>query len=100
VLGDINGKFNSSSLGDRMRKGHTFSHLCPDDPEYTANARHDKVQGTWVLGLVVGADEEPTQMRVQRSVSVGLTMDKEQSGLELDGQAVAPAKEARAMGMS
>jgi TonB family protein len=42
------------------------------DPEYSEEARKEKYQGTVVLWLVIGADGLPKQMRVQRSLGMGL----------------------------
>ena len=42
------------------------------DPEYTDEARRAKVQGTCVLGLIVGADGHPRDIRVIRGLGYGL----------------------------
>ncbi len=46
--------------------------LYAPDPEYSEEARKAKYQGTVVLWLVVGADGQPQQIRVQRSLGMGL----------------------------
>ena len=42
------------------------------DPEYSEEARKAKYQGTVVLGLVVGPDGRPRDMKVLRSLGLGL----------------------------
>jgi protein TonB len=42
------------------------------DPEYSEEARKAKFQGTCVLWLVVGPDGRPRDMRVQRTLGLGL----------------------------
>jgi periplasmic protein TonB len=42
------------------------------DPEYSDEARQAKYQGTVLLWLVVGADGRPRDIRVQRSLGMGL----------------------------
>jgi periplasmic protein TonB len=42
------------------------------DPEYSQEARQAKFQGTVVLWVVVGADGRPKQIRVQRTLGMGL----------------------------
>lgn len=42
------------------------------DPEYSEEARKAKYQGTVVLSLIVGADGVPREIRVARSVGLGL----------------------------
>lgn len=42
------------------------------DPEYSEEARKAKYQGTVVLALVVGVDGRPRDVRVQRSLGLGL----------------------------
>ena len=42
------------------------------DPEYSEEARKAKYQGTVVLFLVVGPDGKPQQIRIQRSLGMGL----------------------------
>jgi TonB family protein len=42
------------------------------DPEYSEEARKAKYQGVVVLWLVVGPDGRPRDMRVQRSLGMGL----------------------------
>jgi TonB family protein len=42
------------------------------DPEYSEEARKAKYQGTVVLGLVVGPDGHPRDMKVLRSLGLGL----------------------------
>ncbi len=46
--------------------------LFAPDPEYSEEARKAKYQGTVVLWMVVGADGRPQQVRVQRSLGMGL----------------------------
>src|SRR5271166_5034934 len=46
--------------------------LYDPDPEYSEEARKAKFQGTVVLWLVVGPDGHPQQIRVQRSLGMGL----------------------------
>jgi len=46
--------------------------LYAPDPEYSEEARKAKYQGTVVLWLVVGADGRPQQIRIQRSLGMGL----------------------------
>lgn len=46
--------------------------LFAPDPDYSEEARKAKYQGTVVLWLVVGADGRPQQVRVQRSLGMGL----------------------------
>ena len=42
------------------------------DPEYSEEARHAKYQGTVLLWVVVGPDGGPRDIRVQRSLGMGL----------------------------
>ena len=42
------------------------------DPDYSEEARKAKYQGTVLLWLIVGADGKPRDIRVQRSVGMGL----------------------------
>jgi periplasmic protein TonB len=42
------------------------------DPQYSKKARKAKFQGTCVLWLVVGADGKPRNIRVQRTLGMGL----------------------------
>ena len=42
------------------------------DPEYTEEARQAKYEGTCVLGMIVGADGKPRDIRVQRGIGMGL----------------------------
>ena len=42
------------------------------DPEYSEEARHAKYQGTVLLWVIVGADGRPRDIRVQRSLGMGL----------------------------
>jgi len=46
--------------------------LYAPDPEYSEEARKAKYQGTVVLWMVVGADGRAQQVRVQRSLGMGL----------------------------
>jgi TonB family protein len=42
------------------------------DPEYSEEARHAKYQGTVLLWVIVGPDGRPRDIRVQRSLGMGL----------------------------
>jgi periplasmic protein TonB len=42
------------------------------DPEYSEEARRAKYQGTVLLGVIVGSDGRPRDIRVQRSLGMGL----------------------------
>jgi TonB family protein len=42
------------------------------DPEYSEEARKAKYQGTVVLFMIVGPDGRPHEVRVMRSVGMGL----------------------------
>jgi protein TonB len=42
------------------------------DPEYSEEARHAKYQGTVLLWVIVGPDGKPRDIRVQRSLGMGL----------------------------
>ena len=42
------------------------------DPEYSEEARKAKYQGTLVLWLIVGSDGRPGEIRVARSLGMGL----------------------------
>ncbi len=42
------------------------------DPEYSEEARHAKFQGTVLLWMVIGSDGVPHDVRVQRSLGMGL----------------------------
>jgi TonB family protein len=42
------------------------------DPEYSDEARQAKFQGTVMLSVVVGTDGRPREIRVQRSLGMGL----------------------------
>jgi protein TonB len=46
--------------------------LYAPDPEYSEEARKAKYQGTVVLWMVVGADGRAAQIRIQRSLGMGL----------------------------
>ena len=46
--------------------------LATPDPEYTEQAREAKLQGMCVLGLIVGADGKPKDIRVIRKLGMGL----------------------------
>ena len=66
------------------------------EPRYTEEARDQKIQGTLVLAMVVGADGYARDVRVVRSVDQGLDANGIQAVLEWkfkpgekDGQPVA-----------
>ena len=42
------------------------------DPEYSEEARKAKYQGTVILWVVIGADGRPREMRIERSLGMGL----------------------------
>jgi TonB family protein len=42
------------------------------DPEYSEEARHAKFQGTVILYVIVGADGKPHDIRIMRSLGMGL----------------------------
>jgi periplasmic protein TonB len=42
------------------------------DPQYTDQARQARFEGTCVLGMIVGPDGKPHDIRVQRSLGMGL----------------------------
>jgi len=42
------------------------------DPEYTDEARRAKYEGTCVLGMIVGPDGKPRDIRIQRGLGMGL----------------------------
>jgi TonB family protein len=42
------------------------------DPEYSEQARKAKYQGTVVLWAIIGSDGRPRELRVQRSLGMGL----------------------------
>jgi TonB family protein len=46
--------------------------LAMPDPDYTEQAREAKLQGMCVLKLIVGADGKPRDIRVIRSLGMGL----------------------------
>ena len=46
--------------------------LATPDPEYTEQAREAKLQGVCVLGLIVGVDGKPRDIRVIRKLGMGL----------------------------
>ena len=46
--------------------------LYAPDPEYSEEARKAKYQGTVVLWLIVGADGRPRDIRIARSLGMGL----------------------------
>jgi protein TonB len=46
--------------------------LATPDPEYTEQAREAKLQGMCVLGLIVGVDGKPRDIRVIRKLGMGL----------------------------
>jgi TonB family protein len=46
--------------------------LYAPDPEYSEEARKAKYQGTLVLWMIVGADGRPRDIRVARSLGMGL----------------------------
>jgi protein TonB len=46
--------------------------LTMPDPEYTEQARQAKLQGMCILGLIVGADGKPRDIRVIRKLGMGL----------------------------
>jgi periplasmic protein TonB len=46
--------------------------IATPDPEYTDEARRAKYEGTCVLGMIVGPDGKPRDIRVQRSIGMGL----------------------------
>jgi periplasmic protein TonB len=46
--------------------------LSTPDPQYTDQARKAKVEGTCVLGMIVGPDGKPHDIRVQRGIGMGL----------------------------
>ena len=46
--------------------------LVKKEPEYSEEARKAKVQGTVILYIVVTPDGKATNMKVQRSVGLGL----------------------------
>ncbi len=42
------------------------------EPEYSEEARKAKYQGTVVLHLIIGSDGRPRDIRIQRSLGLGL----------------------------
>jgi TonB family protein len=46
--------------------------LSTPDPQYTDQARKAKIEGTCVLGMIVGPDGKPHDIRVQRGIGMGL----------------------------
>ncbi len=46
--------------------------LYDPDPEYSDEARKAKYQGTVILWVVIGADGRPREMRIERSLGMGL----------------------------
>lgn len=46
--------------------------IATPDPEYTDEARRAKYEGTCVLGMIVGPDGKPRDIRVQRGIGMGL----------------------------
>jgi protein TonB len=46
--------------------------IATPDPEYTDEARRAKYEGTCILGMIVGPDGKPRDIRVQRSIGMGL----------------------------
>jgi periplasmic protein TonB len=46
--------------------------LYSPDPEYSEEARKAKYQGTVVLWIIVGPDGRPREVRVRRSLGMGL----------------------------
>jgi protein TonB len=42
------------------------------DPQYTDEARQAKYEGTCVLGMIVGPDGKPREIRIQRGIGMGL----------------------------
>ena len=69
--------------------------LYAPDPEYSEEARKAKYQGTVVLWLVVGADGKPHEIKIQRSLGMGLDEKAKEAVMQwrfepakLNGQAV------------
>jgi periplasmic protein TonB len=57
----------------RVGGGVSAPHAIYDpDPEYSEEARHAKYQGTVLLWVIVGPDGKPHDIRVQRSLGMGL----------------------------
>ena len=68
------------------------------DPDYSEEARKAKYQGTVILAAIIGPDGKPRNLRVVRSLGMGLdekAMEKVRTWLfepgKKDGQAVAVA---------
>ncbi len=87
ILGPLsNGRGSGGGIGDgygggvgdgtgayRVGGGVTAPRALYDpDPEYSDEARQAKYQGTVMLWVVVGADGRPRDVRVQRSLGMGL----------------------------
>ena len=74
VLGTpSNGTGSGGGIGSGRGGGVSAPKVVYDpDPEYSEEARKAKYQGTVVLWLVVAPDGHPQQIRVQRSLGMGL----------------------------
>jgi protein TonB len=79
-LGSGNGRglgpgFDRGTGGGVFRVGGGVSSPRPiysPDPEYSEEARKAKYQGTVVLHLIIGSDGRPRDIRIQRSLGLGL----------------------------
>ena len=75
------GDTNRSGVGPGNSYGHAFRIgngvtaprvIYSPEPEFSEEARKIKLQGVVVLGIVVGADGRPRNLRVERSLGFGL----------------------------
>src|SRR5438067_7268427 len=67
--------FGAGTGGGVFRVGGGVSSPRPiysPDPEYSEEARKAKYQGTVVLHLIIGSDGRPRDIRIQRSLGLGL----------------------------
>jgi TonB family protein len=86
---DASGKYH---IGDGVTAPKLISSV---DPEFTAEARHKKLQGVVVVALTVDTAGKPQDVRVARSMAEDVSKKDKQTAVGLDEKAVEAVKQYR-----
>ncbi len=73
AMGSSDGDEEGESTGDRYSRGaYPVKCLYCPDPEYTEQARKEKLQGIVKLEVLVGADGRPGRVKIMKGLGLGL----------------------------